>query len=318
MKSLKKNVALLIVVICIGNEVLAQQQPQFTQNMFIKSYTNPGNFGISNAICVTGLIRQQWVGFKDAEGNNVAPQTYLIALEAPVKILRGGVGLNIVQDQYGFFKDVTIRLGYAYHLTVGEGKLGIGLNVDVLNKSLDFSKFIKVDESDPVIAGQSSKGVILTDIGVGAFLQLPSMYVGFSALQLLENSRDMGGTNGVGKLTLKRHFYGTAGYELSFASNPAYIFMPSVFIKTDGKSAQYDLNGLLKYNNKVWGGVTYRLNDAIGILIGMTIKDANVGYSYDVPTSRLGSSGSHEIMVKYCFKLEREKPRFSYRNTRFL
>jgi len=74
----------------------------------------------------------------------------------------------------------------------------------------------------------------------------------------------------------------------------------------------------VKYNNKVWGGVTYRFNDAIGILLGMTIKDVNVGYSYDIPTSRLGSTGSHEIMVKYCFKLEREKPRSSYRNTRFL
>ena len=318
MKSLKRSAALLIVVICVGIKVFAQQQPQFTQNMFNKSYTNPGHFGIDNAICATGLIRQQWIGFKDEEGNKVAPQTYLVSVEAPVKMLHGGLGLNIVQDQYGFFKDVTIRLGYAYHRSVGEGKLGIGFNVDFLNKSLDFGKFIKVDETDPILTGQSSKGVIMTDIGVGAFLQLPGIYVGLSALQLLESSRDLGSTGGVGKFTLKRHFYGTTGYDLTFPSNPAYVITPSVFIKTDGISTQFDFNGLVKYNNKVWGGVTYRFNDAIGILLGMTIKDVNVGYSYDIPTSRLGSTGSHEIMVKYCFKLEREKPRSSYRNTRFL
>lgn len=318
MKSLKTGIALLIFMILMGTMVIAQQQPQFTQNMFNKSYTNPGHYGINNAICATGLIRQQWVGFKDAEGNKVAPQTYLVSVEAPVKILHGGLGLSIVQDQYGFFKDVTIRLGYAYHRPVGDGKLGIGLNVDLLNKSLDFSKFIKVDENDPVLIGQSSKGVIMTDIGVGAFLQMPDYYVGVSALQLLESSRDLGGTGGAGKVTLTRHYYGTAGYDITFPSNPAYIFTPSVFVKTDGVSSQYDLNGLLKYNNKIWGGVTYRFNDAIGVLLGMTIKDVNLGYSYDVPTSRLGSSGSHEIMVKYCFKLDREKPRSSYRNTRFL
>jgi len=318
MKSSKKSVALLVFMICVGVTVLAQQQPQFTQNMFNKSYINPGHYGLNNAICATGLIRQQWVGFKDAEGNKVAPQTYLISVETPLKILHGGLGLSIVQDQYGFFKDVTIRLGYAYHRPVGEGKLGIGLNVDFLNKSLDFDKFIKVDEGDPVLNGQGSKGVIMTDIGVGAFLQMPGYYIGFSAMQLLESSKDMGTVDGAGKFTLKRHIYGTAGYDITFPSNPAYIFTPSVFIKTDGVSSQYDFNGLLKYNNKVWGGVTYRFTDAIGILLGMTIKEVNVGYSYDIPTSRLGSSGSHEIMVKYCFKLEHEKPRSSYRNTRFL
>jgi type IX secretion system PorP/SprF family membrane protein len=158
----------------------------------------------------------------------------------------------------------------------------------------------------------------MTDIGIGAFLQMPKSYIGLSALQLLESSKDLGGSDGAGTFTLKRHIYGTAGYDFTFPSMPAYIITPSVFIKTDGVSSQYDFNGMVKYNNKVWGGVTYRLNDAIGIMLGMTIKDVNLGYSYDVPTSRLGSAGSHEIMVKYCFKLEREKPRSSYRNTRFL
>ena len=158
----------------------------------------------------------------------------------------------------------------------------------------------------------------MTDLGAGVFLQMPGYYIGLSALQLLQSSSELGGAAGAGQFTLTRHFYGTAGYDFSFPFNPAYVFTPSVFIKTDGVSAQYDINGLVKYNNKVWGGVTYRFGDAIGIMLGMTIKDVNVGYAYDVPTSRLGSTGSHEIMVKYCFKLEREKIRSSYRNTRFL
>lgn len=318
MKSLKQSVALLMFLTWTGVSAFAQQQPQFTQNMFNKSYANPGHYGLVNAICATGIIRQQWVGFKDELGNKVAPQTSLISVEAPVKILKGGLGLSIVQDKYGFYKDVTIRLGYSYHKPVGEGLLGIGLNFDFLNKSLESGKFIKVDDSDPVLASQSSKGVIMTDVGVGAFLQMPNYYFGFSAMQLLGSSKDLGGESGTGTFTLKRHLYGTAGYDISFPSNPAYVITPSVYIKTDGVSSQYDFNGLVKYNNKVWGGVTYRLNDAIGILLGMTIKDVNVGYAYDIPTSRLGSTGSHEIMVKYCFKLEREKPRSSYRNTRFL
>jgi type IX secretion system PorP/SprF family membrane protein len=317
MKLLKKIVVFLLLLFGSVTIINAQQQPQFTHNMFTKAYTNPGYFGISNAICASALIRQQWVGFKDADGNKVAPQTVLIAVDAPIKFLHGGLGLNIAQDQYGFFKDVTIRLGYSYHKQMGEGKLGIGLNVDFLNKTLEFSKFKPVDENDPFLSSQSSNGVIITDVGVGAFLQMPAFYAGFSAMQLLQSKKDLGGS-GVGTFFLKRHFYATSGYDLTFPSNPSYVITPSVFIKTDGSSAQFDFNGLVKYNNKIWGGVTYRINDAFAVLLGTTIKEVNIGYAYDIPTSRLGSAGSHEIMVKYCFKLEREKTRTSYHNTRFL
>jgi type IX secretion system PorP/SprF family membrane protein len=317
MEFFKKIVAIIIILLCSVTVIYAQQQPQFTHNMFNKAYTNPGYFGIANAICATAIIRQQWVGFKDADGNKVAPQTVLVAIDSPIKFLRGGLGLNIAQDQYGFFKDVTIRLGYSYHKKMGEGILGLGFNVDFLNKSLDFSKLKPVEEGDTYLSSQSSNGVIITDAGLGAFLQLPGFYAGFSIMQMLQSSKDLGGTNS-GPFMLKRHFYATTGYDIAFPSNPSYVITPSIFVKSDGTSSQFDFNGLVKYNNKIWGGVTYRLNDAFGVLIGTTIKDVNIGYAYDIPTSRLGSAGSHEIMVKYCFKLEREKTRTSYRNTRFL
>lgn len=317
MELLRKSTTVVLLLLCSLTVVYAQQQPQFTHNMFNKAYTNPGYFGISNAICATALIRQQWVGFKDSEGNKVAPQTVLVAIDAPVKFLRGGVGLNIVQDQYGFFKDVTIRLGYSYHKKMGEGILGIGLNVDFLNKSLEFSKLIPVEAGDAYLSSQSANGVIITDAGVGAFLQLPGFYAGFSVMQMLQNKKELGGSES-GPFSLKRHFYATTGYDIMFPSNPSYIITPSVFVKTDGASSQFDFNGLVKYNNKIWGGVTYRLNDAVGVLIGTTVKEVNIGYAYDIPATKLGSAGSHEIMVKYCFKLEREKTRTSYRNTRFL
>ena len=81
-------------------------------------------------------------------------------------------------------------------------------------------------------------------------------------------------------------------------------------------------SAMAKYNNKFWGGVNYRVQDAVSIIIGMQYRNLNIGYSYDITTSALGSqgrsSGSHEIMIGYCFKIEIEKPRRSYKNTRFL
>ncbi|MCK5337239.1 MAG: type IX secretion system membrane protein PorP/SprF, partial [Bacteroidales bacterium] len=66
-----KFTILLFVVTIIGTGLHAQQEPQFTQNMFNRVFTNPAFAGIGEGICVTGLIRQQWSGFKDSEGEKV-------------------------------------------------------------------------------------------------------------------------------------------------------------------------------------------------------------------------------------------------------
>jgi len=54
-----------------------------------------------------------------------------------------------------------------------------------------------------------------------------------------------------------------------------------------------------KYNNKFWGGVSYRVLGDISILLGVYYKDFKIGYSYDMNAGPMKSysSGSHEIMI---------------------
>ncbi len=310
--------AVMTVVLMLSVKVIAQQEPQFTHNMFNYSAVNPGHYGLSEGICVTGILREQWLGFKDEEGNKVNPQTFLIGADAPIKFLRGGIGLNIVQDKYGFFTDMAVKLGYAYHLNIGNGILGIGVNAQFLNKTLDFSKFIQIDDGDPILSGQSSKGVVITDMSAGVFLKKPNYYISLSSTQLLESEKDLGGATGVGTYKLRRHYYAGGGYTISSPAFPAFTLTPSVFVKSDGSTIQADFNGLVTYNKKVWGGVSYRLTDAVALMVGMNMKEIEFGYAYDIPTSRVGATGSHEIMLRYIFKIEREKARTGYRNTRYL
>jgi hypothetical protein len=58
--------------------------------------------------------------------------------------------------------------------------------------------------------------------------------------------------------------------------------------------------------------------DPFSVLLGLSIKDLMIGYAYTIPTSAIGSSGSHEVMIGYSFKIDMDKGRRSYRNTRFL
>jgi hypothetical protein len=77
---------------------------------------------------------------------------------------------------------------------------------------------------------------------------------------------------------------------------------------------------LLLYNKKYWGGLEYRYQDALSVLVGFSIKAFRVGLSYDISVSKMSryNNGSVEVMLNYIFKIETEKYRKSYKNTRFL
>jgi len=297
----------------------AQQEAQFSQNMYNQMAINPGVAGSTKSICATAFARQQWVGFKDIDGNKGAPQTYLLTVHGPVKAIKGGLGLGIMSDKLGFENNLGVKLSYAYRLeNVWKGNLGVGLNVGFLNKSVDFGKFKPIQDDDPLLKEKSVQKDMLTDLGLGIYYSIPDkIYFGASTSQMLQSK----GNFGVADITLRRHYYITAGYSYKLPDNPSILLEPSFFIKSDGASTQFDFNALVEYNKKFWGGLSYRVTDAIVVLLGVNYKDFRFGYSYDFTTSDLGkkgrSSGSHEIMLGYCFKLSQESVE-SNRNIRVL
>lgn len=313
-----RSIFFVILLLASSLGLKAQQDPQFTHNMFNHAFVNPGSYGLYDGVTVTGIFREQWLGFKDEDGNKVAPETFLLTADAPIKFLRGGVGIGIAQDREAFTKNMLVRLGYSYHLNIGNGKLGIGVNGNFNNKSIDNTKLNPVDESDPVLMGLSADGVMISDMSVGVFLQKPRYYIAFSSTQIFETQKSPGTADGVAFYQNRRHYYLTGGHDIVLAAFQGYVFTPSVFLKSDGNIIQADINIMAKYNNKVWGGLSYRINDAVALMVGVAYKDIEIGYSYDIPTSKVAATGSHEIMARYRFKLEKEKTRSGYRNTRYL
>ncbi len=313
-----RSIWLLSVLMAASLSLKAQQDPQFTHNMFNHAFVNPGSYGLSDGITVTGIFREQWLGLKDDNNYKVAPETFLLTADAPVRFLRGGVGIGIAQDKEAYTKNMLVKLGYAYHLNIGNAKIGIGVNANFNNKSIDKNKLNPVDENDPVLLGLSTDGVMISDMSAGVFLQKPRYYVAFSSTQLFETEKAPGTADGVIFYKNRRHYYLTSGYDVVLPAFQGYVFTPSVFLKSDGNILPADINLMAKYNNTVGGGLTYRINDAVALLVGVAYKDIEIGYSYDIPTSRIAATGSHEIMARYRFKLEREKTRSGYRNTRYL
>jgi hypothetical protein len=79
-----------------------------------------------------------------------------------------------------------------------------------------------------------------------------------------------------------------------------------------------DINTNLIYNNKIWGGVSYRLDEGLILLAGMNVnEDLRFGLGFDV-TMMNPMSNSIEFMLGYNFKIKTNKAVSKYKNPRFL
>lgn len=305
----------LILVIQAVSPSLAQQPSLITHYMFSNMAINPAFAGASSGICITGLVRQQLMGWKDPDGTKSGPQTFMLTADAPVRFLHGGLGGSIFQDKIGFQKNITVELAYAYRTMFGEGDLSFGVQGNLFNLSFD-GEFKPLDQDDPVVSGLTGElSTMSFDAGLGVFYQVPDRYyIGLSADNILQTRATKLGYQ------MKRSFYLAGGFEWTVPNRPAFEVKPSALIMYDGAVFQVNASALVFYNQKIYGGLGYRFQDAVSILAGVNIKGLHIGVAYDVNTSRLSkyNSGALEVLLNYCFKIDTDKYRKSYRNTRFL
>ncbi|MBK9176472.1 MAG: type IX secretion system membrane protein PorP/SprF [Flavobacteriales bacterium] len=307
-----------IVTVAVGVTMMgasfAQQDPQFTQYMFDRLSVNPGVAGTTGELCGTMILRQQWTGFDGA------PKTALLNVHGSIKRISSGVGLSVFLDKLGQQNSTYARVHYSFHRKIGPGTIGIGLSAGMMSHTLgsDWQATDPVSSDNTIPAnGNSDMG---WDLAGGLYYTSPKLWAGVSSTHLTEV--ELSNVS----IQQRRHWFVQAGYNWKLKSDPnKYVIQPSVLMKSDGTSTQFDLTGVFLYNNMVWLGVSYRTEDAIAPLLGYQFKPnpksmLRVGYSYDVTTSKLRnySSGSHEVMVNYCVLLVKPPDVQIYRNPLFL
>jgi len=312
----KLNIAFLFLVVLL-QPVLSQQDPLSSQYMFNTLTYNPGVAGTSGMICATVLNREQWIGFKGA------PSTTVFNISAPVSpfSIKSGIGLLVESDNIGFDKDINVSASYSYLMDLGTGKLGIGLSLGMLNKTLSPTWQIPSGDAHTPVSGdplipENKESVIAFDAGFGLYYKADKYYASLSVTHI--NQPKIKFTKG--EPYISRHYYLTGGYTFQLP-NPSLEFIPSLFAFSDGKVAQVSITSLVRYNKKVWGGVSYRAGDALIGIVGLELFNGiRLGYSYDFTISdiRKNSGGSHEFMINYCFDLSLGKSPMKYKSIRFL
>jgi type IX secretion system PorP/SprF family membrane protein len=302
---MKKIFILILGVVSVIN-ISAQQDPQFSQNMFNKLANNPGFAGSRGGIATSVLHRSQWMGFEGA------PTTQNFSIDAELPSLYGGVGLNIVKDEIAQQNSLGLQASYAYRTELGIGQIGMGMSVGMFQSGVDGGEFNFSVPGDGAIPTGSVSGSKL-DIGAGIYYNTQDVYIGLSSSHMTEPVVEW--SDGA-KYPLARHYFLIAGYYHEI--NPILSLNPSIYLKSDGATSQLDINTNLIYNNKMWGGVSYRLDEGVSLLAGMNVnEDLRFGLAYDV-TMMNAMSNSLEFMLGYNFKIKTNKAVSKYKNPRFL
>lgn len=312
----------------------AQQDPQFTVGQYQGlAYQNPALVGSHDAICATLVGRLQWVGFGGE------PSTFVFGVQSPFTLLNRshGVGLTIMSDKLGQETTLVAKGSYAYKMNLGPGILSAGVSLGYISKSIgnDWQPVDDINNDIAIPANGASEGGF--DMDFGLFYKIPDkLSVGLSATHLTATKLNQtlsdklpSGESRLFNYQIDRTYYLSAQYETPIGSSGSWVLKPGLYIKSDFVSTMFDVGALVEYNQQFWGGIDYRFQDAVALMLGANFQMngenvgggmLKVGYSYDFSTSSLRNfnSGSHELFVRYCFAVSPKPKHEEHRDVRHL
>lgn len=296
----------IVFMLLITSVVFAQQLPQFTQYMFNTISINPAYAGSRETLSAVGLHRSQWVGL---EGG---PETQTLSIHAPLRNEKVGLGVSFINDELGFENFTYLYADFSYTIQTGANtKLAFGLKGGFTSYNLD-ADFQLSEAQDQLIFGFEDRWDF--NVGAGIYWHSDRWYIGLSAPRILNNSFTADGTFE----PLERvSYYATGGYV--FDLSQSIKLKPAVLLKaTNGAPLSFDVSANLLFNEKLWLGAGYRINEQAAALGGIAdfqvSKQMRIGYAYEYPLSDLSpfTSGTHEILLIFeLFKSRRIKsPRY--------
>lgn len=283
--------------------------PVYSQYLQNGLMINPAYAGTREVLSFFMSGRLQWAGIDGA------PKSETLSLHSLLKDDRVGLGFSGQMFTYGLTKSYSIYADYAYHLSLGEGKLSLGLKAGFDMSNTDYSNILLNDKNDEAFL-VNDKPYFLPNAGAGLYYYNKKFFIGAAIPSFLSYVNDGGGKVSFNAFS-DFDVYVSAGALITLS--PSFKFKPSAFLdysvqKT--KKTQLDLNGNFIIRDMVWIGGSWRTSEqvAVGILQLQVNPQLMIGYSYDYPVGMMNtySKGSHEIILRYEFsyKVNAANPRY--------
>lgn len=295
-----KSLLTIIFIVSLCTFANAQQQGVYSNFLMNDYYYNPAIAGSKDVHVANLSYRNQWVGFEDAPVNMNANFYGSVRNKG-----KAGYGASIVSEKSGLVNNTGIYLNYAQHFKLSKKlKLGFGIQPGYIQYRVKLYDAVLADQGDEVLTG-SVYSANAIDVNAGFHLYSKKFFLMGSMQHLLTRQIQFTSYNS----NLAFHYNAIVGYTFDFPKKK-FELQPSLMIKyTSPVPMQW--TGMLKgtFNNKIWAGLIFRSDDALGLSLGIKLKERlNIGYGYDYSVSKIRkyNYGSHEVMLS--FVITKKKP----------
>ena len=296
------KIILSILIISFPIHLFGQMFPESDQYVYNPLVINPAFAGCQDALSVSVMYRNQWVGFKDA------PKSYMFTAHLPLDNDRVGLGLIMENNSIGIFRETRLLGNYAYRMNLFNGKLAFGVGFGITLYNIDWNQLAATDQNDIQLINNPYSAA-LPAFSLGTYYYTKKYFIGISLPLFLSHEIDqLTGNYKISNNFSGYNYFLTGGYYADITPN--IKLLPSMLIKYyPNNTPQADINVQLDLRDKFWIGMGYRNKD---ILVGMLQCQLNtqlkVAYSYDFNFGQIGkyTYGSHEIVLNYLFSYSRK------------
>lgn len=304
------NFRCICYILCLLHFIgYTQQNPQFSQYLQNPFVINPAITGVEDYIDTNVSYRNQWTSIEGA------PRTLTASVNSSLLLINGelqrhegethqGLGAFFYSDDVGPIKQGGFYASYAYHLKVSKDWfVSLGTFVGATQFKFDDSNTVLIQTpNDPLVENFSD---VNFDMSLGIYAYSPYLFVGIAANQIFNNQIRPTSTNAILNTNgaLERNYNALLGSRIDLTEQTELV--PYTLLKTvKNAPLRWDLGAKLVYDNKFWGGLAYRNEDAVVGFFGLRINEnILVSYSYDWVLTQFNSqqSGTHEIIIGYRF-----------------
>ena len=223
-------------------------------------FVNPAYAGSRGMLNITGIHRQQWVGF---DGR---PQSTTLGIHSPIVNENIGLGLTYVNDIVGTLTQSLVYGDFSYTLNFknSPGKLAFGLKAGMNLLNSRTNELSTTDEQDPNLLTNVTNA-ITPNFGFGVYYHTPNFFVGVSTPKLIEyDSKSDNANNTV--LEERRHYFLILGGVFTLSSD--WKLRPTSNLKyTLGTPLSIDLSTAFIYSEQLWLALMHRVRDSFGAFV---------------------------------------------------
>ena len=287
---MKKLLLFVFVSVSIYN-FNAQQIALNSQYMFSSFAINPAVAGTKNYSPLAFTFRRQWMGIDEAPvTQNLMGHAYLGK--------NVGTGFHFFNDASGPTRRTGFSGAFSYQIKTGpSSKLSFGLSGSLTQFVIDRNRLI-TEIPDDVAVMNSTNNEVIPDVNFGIYWYGERHYLGVTGFHLLESKSDLFDLTSPVSNTLDRAIYANTGYVFTVGSN--FTIEPSILFRYMF-NAPFQFDGNLRFiiKDAYWLACSYRLDDALAIMLGTDFGPFEMGYSYDLGMSDIKTynTGTHEIYL---------------------